>query len=228
MAEPDMETDLDAAERALGVAPPDGAESAEARAARRAWDARLAPLNDDAAPVAPPAAVWARIEAALGREAAMGEIADLAAARRALRRWRGAALAAGALAAGLALMLAAPRIFPTPAPAPAPAPQYVAVVTSDDDGATGLVIHFDPASGLATLIPTGLVAPEARSLEMWRLPEGAERPLSLGLLPDGPDLRLSIEAAPRDLFAISLEPPGGSPNGAPTQPIYHGRMIEIE
>ena len=92
----------------------------------------------------------------------------------------------------------------------------------------GTTVATTLATGVATIVPVGIPVPPDRSLEMWHLPKGATRPSSLGLLPDNPQARTTLTAGPGDIFAISLEPPGGSPTGQPTQPIYHGKIVKIE
>lgn len=214
------ERDLDAAERALGTLPKTG-EGPEDVRRREAWERRLAPLLDVIAPAEPPPDLFARVEARLDRDAFND---DLAAERARTGRWRGATVLAGALAAVLALWIVVPGVLV----APQEAPRYVAVVTSDTDGSTGLVIEFDTATGVATVIPAGASAPENRALEMWHLPDGETRPRSLGLLPQGPEARVTFAAGPGDLFALSFEPPGGSPTGQPTQPAYHGSIVRVD
>lgn len=230
--------DLNAAERALGHAPT-GGEDAAARAAREAWERRLAPMLSGAPEIAPPEALLDRIESALAAEtpaqppqgrpavfnggpAGMG--AEVMQLRRRLGVWKGVAGAAMAAAAALAIYVAVPQ---ETAPEPVAA-KYVAVVTADDGGQTGLLIHFDTGTGVATVIPAGATPPDGSSYEMWHLPEGATTPVSLGLLPQNAVARQTIVAGEGDLFAISLEPAGGSPTGQPTQPVYHGTVVRVE
>lgn len=212
----DRERILDAGERALGTLP-DEAGTAEDRALRDAWDRRLAPLLEPIESVDPPAGLYDRIEQRIRLDE---NVIELAAARKNVRRWKGVAALAAAAAAALAVWVAVPFFQP--------APRYVAVVTSDSDGSPGMVIEFDTGSGVATVIPVGIEAPGNRALEMWHLPVGAEKPYSLGLLPDNPQLRRSVEAGVGDIFAISYEEPGGSPTGQPTDPRYHGTIIKVE
>lgn len=213
----DRDRDIDAAERALGTLPK-VEESDQDRALRRVWDARLAPLLDDIEPVLPPTGLLERIERSLDNGAVLSE---LAMHRRKARTWRVVAGIATAVAAVLAVYVGLTTSV-------GDAPRYVAVVTSDADETVGLIIEIDTATGEATIIPVGLTPPAGQSYEMWHLPEGAERPVSIGLLPDDPIERPAFEAGLGDLFAISLEPQGGSPSGQPTLPVYHGRAVVIE
>ena len=212
----DVERDTEAAERALGLDPRDG-EDREARALREAWDRRFAPLLDALEPADPPAGLLDRIEARLDHEET---VVELAAVRKRLTRWRGAAAVAASAAAALLIWIAVPATQP-------PA-RYVAVVTADADGTAGMVIEFDTGSGVATVVPVGIEAPENRSVEMWHLPAGAERPYSLGLMPDGPGTLAGLETGPGDVIGVSFEPPGGSPTGQPTDARFHGTIVKVE
>jgi anti-sigma-K factor RskA len=214
----DDETDLDAAERALGTLPKDG-EAASDAARRAAWERRFAPLLETAEPVEPPPGLFARIMERIDEGAA---VVELAALRRRVARWKGIAAMAGAVAATLAALVVLPMVSPEPAP------RFVAVVSHDSDGTAGLVIELDTAEGTATVIPVGLEPPPGRTFEMWHLPEGAERPYSLGLMPNQPQVRQTLDAAPGDVFGVSIEPEGGSPTGQPTDARWHGRMIRVE
>jgi anti-sigma-K factor RskA len=69
-----------------------------------------------------------------------------------------------------------------------------------------------------------------RALELWMLPDGRP-PQSLGLVPatgiERVPLRSPVGVALQGIpaLAVSLEPPGGSPTGAPTGPVlYTGRV----
>lgn len=210
-----------AAERALKLEPLSG-ESPEDARLREDWERRLAPLLEAEA-AAPPPGLFARIEAEIDRAAsgtsanAGTEIIELSALRRQVRRWKAATGFALAAAAALAIYVATPR-----------APdRYVALVTADDGGEAGLIIQFDTGSNVATVIPV-VAPPPGNSYEMWTIPEGRTRPVSLGLLPKAAVSRSQFTAAPGQIFAISLEPEGGSPTGQPTQPQFHGTLVKVE
>jgi anti-sigma-K factor RskA len=241
----DDEDDALAGEYALGTLPADERAAFEARLSREpalaaavaAWRERLAPLADAVAPVAPPPDLFARIEARLdaderatARSTAPGaepvSLDEVRRLRRALRGWRIAAGGLGALAAAAALALAvlAPGVF---APAEPPQERYVAVV--DRGGALpALIVQVDVAQGLVRVRAPAAEAPPERDLELWLVAEGAA-PRSLGLVRDEADIRVEpavARAAPGATLAVSVEPPGGSPTGAPTGPVvYTGVLI---
>jgi anti-sigma-K factor RskA len=232
------ERDALAAEYVLGTL--EGREAAEVaaalpgdpalRASVEAWEARLAPLITLAPPEAPPPGLWDRIEAALPGAPATVAATPPPGAPPAPRRsrfeawWRGWALGATAVAAGLAAFLV------TRPPAPeeqAAGPRLMTVLLTQRDQPAWLVeAEQDGAIRLAALNPRPVAAD--RVLQLWALPEGATAPTSLGLIP--PEGRVTVTPAtvrpePGMLIEISLEPPGGSPTGRPTGPIlFIGRL----
>ncbi|MGP9819375.1 anti-sigma factor [Salinarimonas sp. NSM] len=238
-----------AGEYALGTLR--GAERAafEARLAREpalaaavaAWQERLAPLSDAVPAVAPPPGLFARIEARLdeGRPATRPASSPSPAAelvsldevrrlRRALGRWRVAAGSLGALAAALvALAILAPGTFaPLPPDEPA-AERYVAVVDRGGE-LPALIVQVDVESGLVRVRAPAAEAPPEQALELWLVAEG-DAPRSLGIVEDSSDIRLEPAVArttPGATLAVSVEPLGGSPTGAPTGPVvYTGVLI---
>lgn len=210
------EKDLDAAERAL-AADESSRENVRDSRRRRAWELRLAPLSELLEPVAPPDGLLDRI---LGRIDLIELRDDLAAERRRTRRWRLSAAAMTAAAAALLVFVALDE--------PGPAPQeYVAVATADGGG-PALIVSLDLTRGIATVRPVSVQAPEDGSLELWHIEEGAA-PRSLGLVDAAQAVQTPLEAAPGDVVAVSLEPPGGSPTGSPTGPVlYSGPIVASE
>ncbi|MGH8204486.1 MAG: anti-sigma factor domain-containing protein, partial [Steroidobacteraceae bacterium] len=68
--------------------------------------------------------------------------------------------------------------------------------------------------------------PDRRARELWALPEGAA-PVSLGLMPESGSIRLALDDRQRAALAaatnvaVSDEPAGGSPTGAPTGAVLY-------
>jgi anti-sigma-K factor RskA len=191
-------------------------------AAVAAWEARLAPLTVLAVPEAPPPALWSRIESTLGRGAVPVPVRPRLGVGLAI--WRGWALGASAVAAGLALFLVARP------PAPEPAPRLMTVLLTDRDAPAWLVEAEGNALRLAA-VGAQPATPDERVRQLWALPQGATAPTSLGLLPREAGRftvqpqALGITPHPGMLVEITLEPPGGSPTGRPTGPIlFIGRL----
>jgi anti-sigma-K factor RskA len=201
---------------------------AETDASVRAWERRLSPLAGIVPPATPGSHVWAAIERALRARAAPAtppandnRLAELAGS---VRRWRWTAAGAGALAAGLALFIALGQRPGSPAES-----RYVAVVSRGGE-APALLVSIDVAAGTARVRPVGAEAPEGKSLELWYVPAG-QAPKSLGVIgTDAKRLPLPPGSDPatlsQGLFAVSVEPPGGSPTGTATGPVvYTGKLI---
>lgn len=192
----------------------------------RDWQARLMPLTVAVAPEAPPPAVWRGIEQRLWPAMAAAP-AQLPWWRR-LAFWRMASAFASVAAVSFAVLLA------NPGPARAPV-----VVVLQGTGVGGLAANTFVASvsgdGRALvaqpLQPVSLQAD--RVLELWSVPpEGAPR--SLGLIAASGTTVLRRERLPASLLqggtaalAVSIEPPGGSPTGAPTGPVVYAGKLQL-
>ena len=198
------------------------------------WQGRLIPLAEAIAPVMPPRRVWEVISARIGAPARSGLWESLA-------FWRNLGLLASGAAA--ALLAAAVLVAPAP-PQPAPAPQIVRV-PADVMPPSYVVVLSEPKTQTPVLMVSAMrksdlllvkrlddsIAVADKSLELWALPTG-QAPKSLGLvaMQDKHVLKLSAIADQSlgkiPTLAVSLEPKGGSPSGAPTGPVlYTGPCI---
>lgn len=175
------------------------------------WEQRLAPLADGVEPVEPSAQVWSRVESTVFPDAAPR-----------LRWWQRVApwrAFSGLAAAALVALLI---VGQQPPPAAAP---IVVVLAANPQVETAVQARFVAslsADGRA-LVLRPIDAPPLtaqQALELWAVPP-AGAPRSLGLVrADGATTLLRAQLL-RDTaaFAISVEPAGGSPTGAPTGPI---------
>jgi anti-sigma-K factor RskA len=236
---PDRDDDrLLAGEYVLGTLDEDQRREVRRRAAREpalaaliaAWERDLAPLAGGVEPVAPPPALWDRIEAAIapvadetttlaspplrayrlaGRPAAPGGF------WRGAGVWRASTVVSLALAAGLAAVAFLPRQtrpdgFAALAPAGAPGPAFL--------------VRALPNGALLVTAVNAPTAPTGHDLELWVL-----APASLGVLPvTGRVFTPPTTPTQGSQLMISLEPPGGSPTGVPTGPVvYGGKLANI-
>lgn len=225
--------DLLAGELALGLLDEPERSSTKARADAdpdfaelvEAWRVRFAPLVTRS-PEAPPEHVWESIRSQL----AANDDAPRSAAEAALRRWRMFAVAASAVAASLALVLVTRAPAPPPTPAPAAAPPML-VATLQGDGSPAIVTISVSAGGQLLVTPVRLPT-EGRVPELWVIPEDG-KPRSLGVIQATSPSAVPIAPAHRPhvhrgaTFAISREPEGGSPTGAPTGPVIASGIINI-
>ena len=222
-----------AAEYALRLLTGDDLSKAEARAkvdpdfasAVARWRGRLAPLDAETAAVAPPAGLWDRIETAVsGGSASNDNVADL---RRKLGLWRTATGAMTAIAASLILFLAFQLHLPSQSPPAQPgSPTRIPMVAMlGDKSAIKVVASWDPAaSQLVLAVPGAISVDTHHTRELWVIPAGG-KPHSLGIMQSGKQMHMRLAEALADLLqhgatiAISIEPLGGSPTGAPTGPV---------
>ncbi len=199
------------------------------RQAVQDWEQRLEPLQRGVVPVEPPAQVWTSLERRLFAGDAERSInAGAAAAPQPPGLWArlGFWRAAAGVSAAAVVVLAAVLVQP-------PAAQAPIVVVLAPTTQTGPVVEARfvasvSGDGRALLLrPLGAVALEpSRVLELWAVP-AAGAPRSLGLVQAGGDTRVLRARLLDDTaaFAVSIEPAGGSPTGAPTGPIVSaGRL----
>jgi anti-sigma-K factor RskA len=188
------------------------------RNAVRQWQSRLMPLTVSVEPEKPPAAVWKRIESRIGGAAPVAA----APARKSwwgeLAVWRSLAAFATVAAISLSVLLG----MPGPAQAP-----IVVVLSSTGAPADGAI---QPASFVASISGDGraLVTKPLtqvnlqadRALELWAVPpQGAPRSLGLISAQGTTIVKKGRVLDNTAALAVSLEPPGGSPTGAPTGPV---------
>jgi anti-sigma-K factor RskA len=183
------------------------AANAVADAARIRWEDRLAALALKLKPEQPRDEVWRRIRGAIGGGARP----------RRLVRWL--PLAAAAALLGFAVWLG-PRLLHGPTPT-------VAVTTLGADPAHAQWRVERTADGHRLRIVTlaTLASNPAQVYELWALPRDGKPPVSLGLLPRQGDIARQLNDTQSAALlaagklAVSIEPPGGSPTGAPTGPV---------
>ena len=195
------------------------------RQARLDWERRLLQLDEAIPPVTPSPQVWRGIEQRLFR--------DAAAAGTAMRWWQRLGLWQGAAGVASAAALTLAVLLNTPPPAQPP----IVVVMAAQPTAAGSGVQ--PASFVASVSGDGrslVLKPLSegqqvalnKALELWAVPaRGAPR--SLGLV--SPQQATTVLRAhllqDTAAFAVSVEPPGGSPTGAPTGPIVSVGRLQL-
>jgi len=190
------------------------------------------PEAEQPSPAEPPARAAPKIERS----------ADVIYLARQAKRWRGLTVAMSAIAALLAVyvalgqfapnLLSAGRTSPSAETAPAPQSRLVAVLQQEPT-APAFLLTVDPQSRTMTVRRMTASPETGRSYELWLIPGKDSKPRSLGLV--GAE-EFTTRPLPGDFdaaqlqagsYAVSLEPAGGSPSGAPTGPIlFTGKMVE--
>lgn len=207
--------DLLAAEYALGTLRGAARRSFERRRQREpfvdrrvsAWEERFALLALRLKPVAPSAGLWPAIERRIGGGTRSA--------------WRALA-AAVALVAVLGFgWIVWQELRPPQA-------------TAEFAGAAGETLWHVELAARGDRLEVAAIGtvrvPDARARELWALPEGGA-PVSLGLMPASGAARLALDSRQRAALAaaaniaVSDEPEGGSPTGAPTGEVLYVAAI---
>ena len=170
---------------------------------------------------------------------------------RQARRWRAVAGFTTAIAAALVALIAVgayqpdllpdavrpkPRIQvvevrtpPTPAP---PSGQFVAVLQRDG-GSPAFILTVDAATRNFTVRRVGAAPEPGKSYELWIVSDKLQRPRSLGVIGGNEFTTRPVlsaydpEVVNQATYAVTVEPPGGSPTGVATGPIvFTGKLVE--
>ena len=175
----------------------------------KAWEDRLAGLEPQLKPVTPSASVWAGIENKL----------DLRSLRREpVKRWL-------AIAASLVFFVVVGVLVKNQPTKPELASTQRSSLEADPQTIYWQVEVLGDSQELNLHVSTVHDLPPGKSHELWALPEGGGAPVSLGLMPHTGDHHRVLSASQRAALAnshkiaVSLEPEGGSPTGAPTGPV---------
>ncbi|MFL5050117.1 MAG: anti-sigma factor domain-containing protein [Xanthobacteraceae bacterium] len=170
--------------------------------------------------------------------------------QRPLRRWRTATALTGSLAACLAALLAVQLINPDLLPAPLqpkakivettktvevpwPKPAEFVAVLQRDASSPAFLLTFDLDKRQLTVRTVGAERQAGKSYELWLVSDKFPAPRSLGVIGAGPytvrqpEPEYDAVVINRATYAVSLEPEGGSPTGAPTGPVlYTGKLLQ--
>ena len=200
----------------------------------RAEVAQLAASSAQEQPSAFPS--FDRFEA---RDDAAPEALNVVAFRGRIQRWRNVAALTSAIAAALVVVVATqvyrPDLLPEglrpQSPAPAGA-QYVAVLQKDGNS-PAFILTVDDATKRFTVRKVGAQPEAGKSYELWIVSDKLQAPRSLGVIGgDEFTARPVLSAFDADTinqatYAVTAEPEGGSPTGAPTGPIvFSGKLVE--
>jgi anti-sigma-K factor RskA len=228
-AMPPDDDDMLAGEYALGVLQGEAREVFARRIADnpglaaklRFWEEHFAQLANEIAPVTPSQNVLAKIEDRLFGARQQAQKPSL---WNSLDFWRGLAVASlvAVVAVGAwnySLQQGGPG-------------QALVAEVAGEQGLVKLVAFYDEKTGDLRINRTEGAAPSGRSFELWLI-AGQDAPISLGVLPVETPTTHSIPVAlrakfPNGVLAISDEPQGGSPTGAPTGAVLAtGKLTEI-
>jgi anti-sigma-K factor RskA len=236
VAEATLPRDLDSPATAAGLESDLLSVEAISRAASEA--PAPAPAELSLAPVAP-ALEATKIERS----------ADVIYLARRVRRWRGLTLAFGAIAALLALYVALWRAAPDLVPlqlrppaaammaqsAPAARAQQdrLVAVLQQEPTAPAFLLTLDTQHRTLFVRRVSATPETGKSYELWLISKRLGAPRSLGIVGNDEFTERAlagnydVDTLRSAVYAVSLEPAGGSPSGAPTGPVlFTGKAVE--
>jgi anti-sigma-K factor RskA len=172
---------------------------------------------------------------------------NVIALNRQMVRWRAVAAAAGTMAAVFALFIITSAVAPTVLPdslrpkprvivqmtegTALPPPRFVAVLQRDA-ASPAFILTVDIANRNLTVRRVAAEREPGKSYELWLVSNKFPAPRSLGVVGGG-EFTQSGNLSPYDpatisdaTFAVSLEPEGGSPSGAPSNVLFLGKLVE--
>jgi len=191
------------------------------------WEHRLSPLALTGTSVEAPsellAKILARIDAAQGNDANSNVIM----LTRKMQRWRRIAMTTSALAASLLVIIGFQVSHPTQ-------PDQFVAVLQQSDTSPAFLVSVDLKSRELTIRSVTAPAQQGKSYELWIVNDKLGAPRSLGVV-DTQGVSVHRALARYDtsvvkdaVYAISLEPEGGSPTGHATGPVlYTGKLVEL-
>lgn len=195
----------------------------------QAWERRLGPLAENVPPVQPPPGLYNKIRAQIGLAS---HVVSLKAREQAIVRrgnhWRNMAAGMTALAASLAGVVVwqdyQRRQMPT---------QYVAVLQADKT-LPAFLLTVDTKSNMFVISAMQKPSEPEKSYQLWLVHDDMPNPKSLGVF-DESEMDVRPMAPPGKMhdmmmdgtYAVSVEPKGGSPTGAPTGPVvFSGKLVK--
>jgi anti-sigma-K factor RskA len=194
------------------------------QAERDFWIAHFAAFNEQYAEAPVPDHVLSSIERRV-----FGETAKPAASHwwDSLLVWRG--IAAGALAVAVA---AVGFNLMQPAPGVGALTTQLVAALEEEGSDVKFVALYDGSGNVRLTALSGAAVPD-KDFELWAI-QGDNAPVSMGVIPAAE--RSAVTISPEvmagwgegSVLAITLEPPGGAPQGIPTGPIIaKGAVTEI-
>ncbi len=219
--------DVLAGEYVLGVLDADTHRAFSARLPREpalardvaAWERQLAPMLEDIEPVAPPLGLWPRIRAHVGLDPAPGSSSRVPLWER-LGFWRGfSAAGLAATAATLVALLVLRQPYPQYPHAPHPITMLTTIAQAD--GSPAFVAAVDSDACTLLVMPMDADVPKGKVPELWVIAsDGVPRSLGVRGVQHADAIIVPVKLRAGMLaaatLAVSIEPIGGSPTGAPT------------
>lgn len=198
------------------------------RATTDRWEQHLNNLGDQVKPISPDPIVWQKVKARLAFDDPRSDSAELnsvvSITAKSSRKWQTLTGMATAAAIVLAVLLLRVNV-----PSPIMPVQQLSVMQNADKQPLWLIeVRRD---NLTTIATNNVTSRAQNDYQLWMLAEDGRPPISLGLLPQSGvktlnkiDIYDQLDIA---ALAVSLEPLGGSPNGAPTEVLFVAELATL-
>lgn len=187
------------------------------------WEQRMIPLGLSLQPMEPPAKVWNLLQRQLGPKA------KTAGLWHHLGFWRSLGIFASSVALLFLVYFGSHGKMFWGQQA-----SYVSMLMNEKAQSTWMVSLGPKMESLEVKAMHPMSLPPDKSYELWMLPGGGQAPISLGLMPMSGSMKMPLPEKARAAvaqaqgLAVSLEPAGGSPTGAPTGPVqFQGSLISV-
>ncbi|HHJ20102.1 MAG TPA: hypothetical protein ENJ84_09845 [Gammaproteobacteria bacterium] len=201
------------------------------RYAVEVWEGRLNPLAELADEVRPSPAVWkaiqSQISATSGNMAVESPPSKIDSFWQRLGFWQAATAMLSVLIAVLVLVPKMNQHMPMPS--------YVAVLESEANTPMMVTLGDERKRMVAVRLMQKPERLPGHDLQLWAMQNKDADPVPVGVInTNGMETQMSLSRAQwqkirgAKIFAISVEPEGGSPTGLPSSPImYKGRCLDF-
>jgi anti-sigma-K factor RskA len=188
------------------------------------WEQNLSSFNDEYEALMPSPAVFPKVERRVFGDAdpAKGSYGRL---------WNSVVLWRTVAAASLVVAASVVALNPD-VTALSPRKKPLVAALGAENSVINLVASYDATSGRLKVTPVAAGKPEEKSLQMWLI-RGSNPAESLGVLPQTGEGEIAIpqnirgQLAEGVVLAVSVEPFGGSPTGAPTGPVVASGAVHL-
>jgi anti-sigma-K factor RskA len=187
------------------------------------WENHINSLGEQLKPVSPDPIVWEKVVARLDGVSPKTAASNVVKLQKRANWWRSTTLFAAAASILLAVLMLnpqAPIVF---------SPDRLTVVQNAENKPLWLIEVFTQTIDIKA---TELV--EAKTLndyQLWMVPSNGSAPISLGLLPQTGHASLAkvsqFDSLDIAALAVSIEPLGGSPTGAPSEVLFVSELVML-
>lgn len=189
-----------------------------------AWEERLFPLCAALPNIDPPEYVLKKLLLKIDSKQTTTNFWD------SVQFWRNFGLTAATVAAALFIF----TMLPVTKIQQPQGTQLVAMLNNDKSEPTWFIQYESSGKSLTIKNVRSHAITDQQAFELWMLPNGNQPPVSLGLVSKTGETKISLSEAQiktlanSSALAISLEPKGGSPIGAPTGPVlFSGPWVSL-